>query len=110
MNITLNFEAPGQNTCNVAAELAILFGSQSIKLRVQDSSYTDDKGALVQAMTFIAKIDTPLNVHTTIEAVYALSCKFAQDCVAARLDRRTDLIGPRAAAWLPFNPDYFVEY
>lgn len=43
-------------------------------------------------------------------AVYRLAEQFAQDCIAV-YDSRTKrgrLIGPRAAAWGAFTPEYFI--
>lgn len=114
MRVTLNYEAPGQASFDLNLRVTSLFAARGARTRVQNSTYQGPEGP-VATRTIISKIDTPLNRDAVIEAVFALSCKLDQDCIAVRyIDAtgigRSELIGPRADKWQPFNPDYFVEY
>lgn len=42
------------------------------------------------------------------EEVYRIAERLGQDCIAVRDRRGGRLIGPRAAAWGPFDPSRFL--
>jgi hypothetical protein len=114
VKITLNFEAPGQTTWDLTGLLHDLFASPVTRIRVQHTSYQGPEGP-VHANTFIAEVVTPLHHDAVIEACYVLSVRLAQDCVAVRhwahAELQADVLrGPRADKWLPFNPEFFLEY
>lgn len=119
MRVTLNYEAPGKSTIDLALILQELFATCIVRTRVQDNSYVNEQGIRVEVKTFISRMNTPLGYDAIVEAVFALSCKLDQDCIAVRFETAASLaanraanqlIGPRADKWLPFNPEYFVEY
>jgi hypothetical protein len=43
------------------------------------------------------------------KAINACSIELAQDCIAVRIDGAGELIGPNAAAWGTFNPQYWLS-
>lgn len=42
------------------------------------------------------------------KAINACSIELAQDCIAVHIDGKGELIGPKADAWGPFNPQYWL--
>lgn len=56
--------------------------------------------------TFVARLAAPLPA----DVAYALSMELRQDCIAQAVGLSGKLHGPKAAAWGPFNPDYFLQF
>lgn len=55
--------------------------------------------------TLVAVVDRQLYASAAYEVAEALS----QDCIAYHDGRDGDLVGPNAAAWGAFNPEYFLD-
>lgn len=55
--------------------------------------------------TLVAQLARPLSDKATHELCAAL----AQDCIAQRIGEHGRLIGPHAAKWGEFNPEYFLD-
>lgn len=52
-----------------------------------------------------------LEEAATDGALWALCADLEQDCIAQQVEGQPgQLVGPRAEAWGPFNPDYFISW
>lgn len=57
-------------------------------------------------LTLVAQVQWEAGKHWD---VYYLSQELSQDCIAIQLEGGDGkLVGPRAAAWGEFNPEYFL--
>ncbi len=115
MNITLNLEAPGKSTFDITTTVLDLIPSDVIKCRVQETKYDGPDGTTV-TKTFVVFLDDvwPSGGRSVVLRLADLAMKFDQDCVAYKIrsygQTVQGLSGPRADKWLPFSPEFFVEY
>lgn len=58
--------------------------------------------------TVVAVVETA-DARTARKVVLDLCKVLQQDAIAYRVDGKGKMAGPRAAAWGPFNPAYFIE-
>jgi hypothetical protein len=109
MDIELNFEV-GMGVCpNVAAALfEELARGLVVSTRVAQSSYNGPDGE-VNTQTVVAKVSCI--PHLAVGIAYRLACDLGEDCVAVRFsDTAGQLVGPNAAKWGAFNPDFFIRF
>ncbi len=115
MNITLNLEAPLSSTIGVMMEVLELIPSDVIKCRAEVSKYDGPDGP-VDTQTFVVFLDDvwPSQGESVARRLAKLAEQFDQDCVAYKIrsygQEVSGLSGPRADKWLPFNPEFFMEY
>lgn len=55
-------------------------------------------------LTLIAILNNPMNP----DKLHQLSVDLQQDCIAMAVGSDGELYGPKAEAWGPFNPEYFL--
>ena len=62
-------------------------------------------------MTLIVEI-FHVTGYAAIQSINALAKLLHQEAIAVRNEatQRGTLVGPKAAAWGPFNPDYFLDF
>jgi len=85
------------------------FPGASAQLRT--STYLDDQGVPQQTSVIVAVIPSTWLRFPLLDALYALCQRFGQDCAGVRYFNGTgELVGPRAAQWGAFNPEYFITY
>ena len=109
MDIELNFEAG--NAANPAAAIAALerlINYRKIEYRVESSSYNGPDGE-VNVQTCVVRFDAdPL---FAAGAAYALAKTLEEDCVALRFETGCGvLVGPNAAKWGDYNPEFFIPF
>lgn len=116
MQLTINLEAPlATGTFDVLAAVQEFLRVFDAKVRIQRTSYWTDKGPRTERTFVVFVPEVPPAVDRSLhDRLGDLAAKFEQDCVAYKTRAYgctvADLAGPRAGEWLPFNPDYFVEY
>lgn len=111
MQLTLNLEAPGFTTMQVAQMLHDRLLARTVKVRTESNEYDGPDGR-VHELVFIALVDDPTFTVTAdvLNQIALLSIELHQDCIAVKIDGYGTLAGPRADRWLPFNPKSFKEY
>jgi hypothetical protein len=57
--------------------------------------------------TVVAVIDGPIG--DVVGAINELCATLRQDAIAYTVDGEGRMEGPKAAAWGPFNPEYFIQ-
>lgn len=112
MEIELNFEAGNGTTTEEARRVLYMLtlGPAAAQSRVVESSYNGPDGE-VNVETIVAKV----NVNGVVEALglaYYLAIFLGQDCVALLTYDGTSgyLVGPNAAKWGAFNPEFFIRF
>jgi hypothetical protein len=117
MQLTINLEASATvSTIDVQLAVQELLGADTVKVRCQDTSYSNPAGDRVHCRTFIVLVpEVPYpNGVALRDSLSILAESYNQDCVAYKVREYGctvgDLAGPKADKWLPFNPEFFVEY
>jgi hypothetical protein len=108
LNIGLNIEGSlnAQSQRDSRAEFAreaIAYYAQITGSRRAQSATED---------TLVLSVETDGSEASLYHTVYDLALKLSQDCIAV-LQVEADngsLIGPKAAAWGEFNPEYFIRF
>lgn len=103
MNLLLNIGLARKNKPNVKSQQVIaelLTAGFVVRSHTTLSSDTEP--------TVVASVKAPS--FLVEERVAAISCALSQDCIAVYNPEtcKGTLLGPRAAAWGDFNPEYFL--
>lgn len=83
-----------------------------VATRAVDSTYSGPDGAPVVETTLLVSVAGQIAQASLRNIVYALAEELEQDCIAVYEPEtgRGELIGPKAADWGGFNPEYFVRF
>jgi hypothetical protein len=108
LNIGLNIEGSlnvqGQRDSRAEfAREAIAYYAQILGARRAQSTTED---------TLVLSVETDGSEAALYHAVYNLALNLSQDCIAVyQVDADNgSLIGPNAAAWGEFNPEFFIRF
>lgn len=115
MQVTINIEVPtefGDGPSAVRGALSMVEQFSKIEVREHSTSYAGPEGQ-VDTKVVVARFEWSRG--SLIVPFDRLSYAFKQDCLAAQWRDNhgglwQELYGPRRGKWLPFNPDYFVEF
>lgn len=83
------------------------FLSFATKLRAAE--FTAPNGGQVVEETLVFDITVPDCQRNIGGGLYTIAEQLDQDCVAVMIDDKGLLIGPNAAAWGAFNPEFFFN-
>lgn len=123
MKIEMNIGLPADRIPAEAAVAAIRLLSESlcfgrVESRIQPVSYTGPSGREVVEHSLVVRA-AARNLDRIPLVVFAVAERLGQDCIAVLYvgddgftgDGETgELIGPRAAEWGAFNPEFFVRF
>ncbi len=109
MQIELNFEAGlGGNIAESIAQFECLASGYVVRSRVEAVCYNGPDGEVV---TETAVVRINCDPRIVVGIAYELAIILNEDCIAVRFnDVRGLLVGPNAAKWGEFNPDFFIRF
>lgn len=115
MQVTINIEVPaefGDGPSAVRGALGMVEQFTEIEVREHRVIYEGPSGP-VDTRVVVARFNWEWG--RLIPPFDRLSYAFKQDCLAAQWRDNhgglwQELYGPRRDKWLPFNPDYFIEF
>lgn len=101
LNIGLDSQASGQIAAHVAREIV---GANDFIINSSTVLNSDTEPTLVANVTYVG-----YSPSLCLQSLYAIANDLDQDCLAVYREKtgRGALIGPRAAEWGTFNPEFF---
>lgn len=100
---------PGRQVTNTLMDMLGVYGFRLAKLALRYEQSNTEMTAVFKCAVHAEGAEE--QVRTAFyKALDRMSTATYQDCVAVVLDGEGSLVGPQAAKWGEFNPDYFINY